>query len=136
MAYQRTFAAIWNKRLCLSCGENVQRMMRSEEVGAPSPSEWSPIGWLPYSAACTRTGPFSEEPLDNVFGLAAPDVRAELQVDVSRVLAGMSLFDRTVALSLIENSVLETSQELGVSRATVYRSIGRLRTAFAEAGLA
>jgi hypothetical protein len=42
------------------------------------------------------------------------------------VLADVSPFDRAVALSLAECSATQTSLTLGVSRATVYRSIERL----------
>jgi RNA polymerase sigma factor (sigma-70 family) len=59
----------------------------------------------------------------------------ELRADVRSVLADVSLFERRVALCLIGHSAIETTQCLGVSRATVYRAIGRLRTAFTEAGL-
>ena len=41
---------------------------------------------------------------------------------------------RTVALSLIDYSAIETSHRLRVGRATVYRSIVRLRAAFTSAG--
>jgi len=50
-------------------------------------------------------------------------------------LARVSTFDRNVALNLIDHSAIETSQRLRVSRATVYRAIGRLRVAFMTAGL-
>ena len=83
-----------------------------------------------------RSGQFREEPLENFFGLAAPDDGAELHVDVSRVLAGVSPFDRAVAFCLMDYSAIETSQELGVCRATVYRAVGRLRATFTRAGLA
>lgn len=82
-----------------------------------------------------RSGQFREEPIENLLGLAAPNIRTDLRADVSRVLAGLSPFDRNVALCLIGHSAIETTQCLGVSRATVYRAIGRLRTAFTEAGL-
>jgi DNA-directed RNA polymerase specialized sigma24 family protein len=82
-----------------------------------------------------RSGQFREEPIENLLGLAAPNILADLRADVSRVLAGLSPFDRSVALCLIGHSAMETTQCLGVSRATVYRAIGRLRTAFTEAGL-
>ena len=51
------------------------------------------------------------------------------------VLAGMAQFDQAVAQSLIDYSAVETGHRLGVSRATVYRAMGRLREAFAEVGL-
>ena len=82
-----------------------------------------------------RSGQFREEPIENLLGLAAPNIRTDLRADVSRVLAGLSPFDRNVALCLIGHSAIETTQCLGVSRATVYRAIGRLRAAFTEAGL-
>lgn len=82
-----------------------------------------------------RSGQFREDPIENLLGLAAPNSLTELRADVSQVLAGLSPFDRSVALCLIGHSAIETSQCLGVSRATVYRAIGRLRTAFTEAGL-
>jgi len=82
-----------------------------------------------------RSGQFREDSLENAPGLAAPSDGIELCTDVRRVLARVSQFDRTVALYLIEHSAIETTQCLRVSRATVYRAIGRLRTAFTEAGL-
>jgi hypothetical protein len=82
-----------------------------------------------------RSGQFREEPIENLLGLAAPNIRTDLRADVSRVLAVLSPFDRNVALCLIGHSAIETTQCLGVSRATVYRAIGRLRAAFTDAGL-
>lgn len=81
------------------------------------------------------SGHFREKPLENLVALAAPSDRADLRVDVSRVLANMSQFDRSVAVDLIDYSAIEIGQRLGASRATVYRAIGRLRAAFTEAGL-
>ncbi len=82
-----------------------------------------------------RSGHFREEPIEELLDLAAPNNLTDLRADVSRVLAGLSLFDRSVALCLIGHSAIEATQCLGVSRATVYRAIGRLRTAFTKAGL-
>ena len=59
----------------------------------------------------------------------------ELRADVRRVLADVSSFDRSVAFALTEYSAVDTSRCLGVSRATVYRAIGRLREALTKAGL-
>jgi DNA-directed RNA polymerase specialized sigma24 family protein len=85
----------------------------------------------------TRCGYGKEEPLDEVGPtLRAPDECIELRADIRRVLASVSQFDQAVALSLIDHSAVETSWRLGVSRATVYRAIGRLRAAFTAAGLA
>jgi RNA polymerase sigma factor (sigma-70 family) len=82
-----------------------------------------------------RSGQFREEPIENLLGLAAPNSPTDLRADVSRVLAGLSPFERSVALCLVGYSAIETGQRLGVSRATVYRAIGRLRAAFTDAGL-
>lgn len=82
-----------------------------------------------------RSGHFREGPLEDFVALAAPLTPVDLQADVSKVLKSVSSFDRRVATCLIGHSAIETSAKLGVSRATVYRSIGRLRAAFIEAGL-
>ena len=82
-----------------------------------------------------RSGQFREDPIENVLSLAAPGEHGDLRADVSRVLAGVSSFERSVARCLISSSAIETSHRLGVSRATVYRAIGRLRAAFTKAGL-
>jgi DNA-directed RNA polymerase specialized sigma24 family protein len=60
----------------------------------------------------------------------------ELRADVRSVLANVSLFDRAVALALTECSAVEASRGMGISRAAVYRSIGRLRVAFRAGGFA
>jgi len=83
-----------------------------------------------------RCGHGKDEPLSNLDRLLpGPDDSFDLRIEVRRVLAGMAQFDQAVAQSLIDYSAIETGQRLGVSRATVYRAIGRLRAAFAEAGL-
>ena len=56
-----------------------------------------------------RSGHFREEPLENLVALAAPNDRTDLRADVSRVLAGVSQFDRSVALCLIDYSAIETA---------------------------
>ena len=82
-----------------------------------------------------RRGHGKNEPLDDLCrSLPAPDDCSDLRVNVRRVLAGMPQFDQAVAGSLIDHSVIETGHRLGVSRATVYRSIDRLRAAFKTAG--
>ena len=86
-------------------------------------------------AHSSRSGHGKQDPIE---GLEFPDVarshNIDLQTDVRRVLKGVSPFDRTVALSLIDYSAIETSHRLRVARATVYRSIVRLRAAFTSAG--
>lgn len=82
-----------------------------------------------------RSGHFREDPLENLGALAAARTPVDLQADVARILESVSEFDQRVAACLIGHSAAETSQKLGVSRATVYRSIGRLRMAFTDAGL-
>jgi len=83
-----------------------------------------------------RSGHGKQDPLDGLqFADPAPYAGIDLQNDVRRVLDGVSSFDRTVARSLIDHSAIETSRRLGVARATIYRSIARLRAAFTAAGL-
>jgi RNA polymerase sigma factor (sigma-70 family) len=82
-----------------------------------------------------RFGYFREDPLEDLVALAAPNDRTDLRADVARVLGSLSQFDRKVAEDLIDYSPVEIGQRLGVSRATVYRAIGRLRTALSDAGL-
>ena len=83
----------------------------------------------------SRSGHGKQDPIE---GLELADMarshNIDLQTDVGRVLDGVSPFDRSVALSLIDYSAIETSHRLRVARATVYRSIVRLRAAFTSAG--
>jgi DNA-directed RNA polymerase specialized sigma24 family protein len=65
---------------------------------------------------------------------AAPYLHIDLSLDVRRVLAAVSRFDRAVALSLCEHSTIETSRRLCVSRSTIYLAVERLRIAFVAAG--
>src|SRR5258708_7411776 len=41
------------------------------------------------------SGHFREEPIDSLLGLAAPNIPTDLRTDVSRVLGGISPFDRS-----------------------------------------
>lgn len=82
-----------------------------------------------------RSGLFREDSLDKWLSLPARDADQQLRADVARVLDGIPEFDRRVAICLIESSAVEASRHLRVSRATIYRSIGRLRAAFIDAGL-
>ena len=83
-----------------------------------------------------RSGHLREEPIANLRGLAAPVDHNDLRTDVLRILARVSIFDRNVALNLVDHSATETSRRLRISRAAVYRAIGRLRVAFTTAGFA
>jgi len=91
---------------------------------------------LVRSMYSTRSGQFREEPLQDRLGLVAASDNIELRIDVARVLAALPPFDRRVAASLIRHSASETGRTLRISRASVYRAIGRLRVAFAAAGFA
>ena len=66
--------------------------------------------------------------------MAAPPVHLNAQIDVARILHGLSQFDRVVAISLMEYSASETSRRLGAARSTVYEAIQRLRLCFSGAG--
>jgi hypothetical protein len=66
--------------------------------------------------------------------LVAPDDCLDLRVDVRQVLAGVTAFDRAMAIALINYSPTEASNLLGVPRGSVYRSLVRLRAAFQFAG--
>ena len=83
----------------------------------------------------SRSGHGKEDPLDDIqLSDPAPYAGIDLQRDVRRILDGVSPFDRRVALSLINYSASETGRRLRVARATVYRSIDRLKVAFVDAG--
>jgi DNA-directed RNA polymerase specialized sigma24 family protein len=91
---------------------------------------------LVRSMCSQRSSCFKEEQIESALSVVAPDGQADLRADVRRVLAGVSSFDRCIARSLTYSSLAETSRSMGVSRATVYRAIGRLRVAFTMAGFA
>jgi DNA-directed RNA polymerase specialized sigma24 family protein len=81
-----------------------------------------------------RSGQFREEPLKNFLHLPSQNDQCELRAEVAEVLSRVSPFDRAVARCLIDNSAIETSGELSVTRAAIYRAIGRLRITFTGAG--
>ena len=126
---QEALLELWRKRPAYDAQRGSWRTF-SERVVA---NRMTSLVRRMHSARC---GQFREDPLENVRGQAAPNDRPDLRTDVARVLADASQFDRSVAACLADHSAIETCQKLGVSRATVYRAIGRLRTAFTAAGLA
>lgn len=125
---QKALLELWRKHRAYDPGRGSWRTF-SERVVANRMTS------LVRAMLSQRSGQFREDPIENLLGLAAPNSFIDLRADVSRVLAGLSRFDRSVALCLIGHSAVETTQCLRVSRATVYRAIGRLRTAFTKAGL-
>lgn len=125
---QEALLELWRKRRAYDAQRGSWRTF-SERVVANRMTS------LVRSMYSERSGHFREDPLENLVALAAPNDCADLRADISRVLANVSQFDRNVAVDLIDYSPIEIGQRLGASRATVYRAIGRLRTAFVEAGL-
>ena len=117
---QEAFLALWRNRTAYDPRRGSERTF-AERVIANS------LISLVRGMHSTRSGQFREDSLDGVPGLTAPNDGVDLRLDVWCVLAGISQFDRRVAVQLIEHSPSETSRRLGVSRATVYRAIGRLR---------
>jgi len=61
--------------------------------------------------------------------------RIELQIDVARVIAVLPAELAAVATVLKSAGAVEAGRRLGISRATVYRRIDRIREVFAAAGL-
>jgi DNA-directed RNA polymerase specialized sigma24 family protein len=126
---QEVLLELWRKRLAYDPGRGSWRTF-SERVAA------NRLTSLVRTMHKEPAGDFREERLENLITLAAPNDPTDLRVDVSRVLASVSQFDRSVAVRLIDSSAKETGQRLGVSRATIYRAIARLRVVFAVAGFA
>ena len=87
------------------------------------------------SKCSRRAAALRQEPLTCGVDMTAPRVELDLSIDITRVLATAESFDQSVAECLFDNSPAEASRELAVSRSTIYRSIKRLKDAFAEAGL-
>jgi RNA polymerase sigma-70 factor (ECF subfamily) len=61
--------------------------------------------------------------------------RAELQIDVARLVASLPTQLATVAVALKWAGAVEVSRRLRISRATLYRRIGEIRDVFTAAGL-
>jgi DNA-directed RNA polymerase specialized sigma24 family protein len=123
---QEAFLELWRKRAAYDPSRGGERTFAERVIANRMTS-------VVRSMHSARSGQFREDSLDDVPGLTAPN-DADLRLDVWCVLARASHFDRRVAVYLIEHSPTETSQGLGVSRAAVYRAIGRLRVAFTGAG--
>jgi RNA polymerase sigma factor (sigma-70 family) len=126
---QEALLQLWRKRSAYDPRRGSWRTF-SERVVA------NRISSLVRHMRAQRSGQLKEDPLERVAGLAAPNDRVDLRTDVARVLAGVSQFNRNVAVCLVTHSPTETCRRLGVSRATIYRAIARLRLAFTAAGLA
>ena len=124
---QEALLELWRKRTAYDPARGSWRTFAERVVA-------NRLASLMRSMHSAKAGKSRETPIDSARGLSAPMDRGDLRVDVWVVLRPMSPFDRTVAFCLIDYSASETSQKLGVSRATVYRSINRLRAAFAAAG--
>ena len=124
---QELLLELWKKRIAFDPRRGGWRTF-SEVVAANKMTS------LVRTMCSRRSGRFKEQPIEWASSLAAPDGRNELRADVRRVLAGVSTFDRHIARSLTYRSPTETGRSMGVSRAKVYRAIGRLRAAFTLAG--
>lgn len=61
-------------------------------------------------------------------------VTVEFRVDLRRVLSNLDSREQRVAQLLVACSPTEIARRLRISRAAVYRSIGRIRAALVEAG--
>lgn len=59
----------------------------------------------------------------------------DLRIDVERILAGVRPDVAFFARRLAHESVSEAARSAGISRATAYRRVQKLRTVFAENGL-
>jgi RNA polymerase sigma factor (sigma-70 family) len=90
---------------------------------------------LVRTARSHRTRRSGYELIPSMLGAAVPGDHVDLRVDIRRVIGKLSSFDRDVAVHLTEHSVVETGRRMNVSRAAVYRSVHRLKVAFAAAGL-
>jgi RNA polymerase sigma-70 factor (ECF subfamily) len=73
------------------------------------------------------------EPIDQ--DLSGREKQQALALDVSAVLAALPKRLRSVARVLKTYNVTATARKLGLTRAEVYRRLGEIREAFAEAGL-
>lgn len=88
------------------------------------------------SLFAARRGYLSRLPLHEQKSLAAlPNSQIDLRIDVERILASVSRFDRAVAVALAHLSVSDVSRFLGVSRSSVYGAIERLRESFSRVGI-
>jgi DNA-directed RNA polymerase specialized sigma24 family protein len=86
---------------------------------------------------CARCAFRKAVPLDGVESVVAAQTPCvDLRMDLRRVLATVSASDRAAAWALVESSPTDAARRLRTSRAAIYRAIGRLRFAFASAGLA
>jgi len=124
---QEALLELWRKRTAYAPARGSWRTFAERVVANRMVS-------LMRSMHSDKSGSSKQTSIESARGLSAPMDRGDLRVDVWVVLGRISPFDRTVAVCLIDYSAIETSQKLGVARATVYRSIKRMRAAFAAEG--
>ena len=86
---------------------------------------------LRRNAAKKRIQPAGCDPVEGQLHLL---VSIDLQVDVGRMLRELNPDDKQVVQHLLANGPARVARILGTSRAAVYRSIGRIRTALAGGG--
>lgn len=86
---------------------------------------------LRRARAAKRTSVDYRQPAES----AGLSLIVELRLDMRRALGTLGRSERRVAALLEEYRPAEIARALGVSRASVYRSIDRIREAFIEAGL-
>jgi RNA polymerase sigma factor (sigma-70 family) len=81
--------------------------------------------------AAKRVKPADYQPAD-ALNLS---LRVELAIDLRRMLRNLGQRDRRVAQLLVDNGPAQIARQLKISRAAVYRSLGRIRAVLREAGI-
>jgi DNA-directed RNA polymerase specialized sigma24 family protein len=124
---QEALIELWRKRARFDPGRATESTFADRIVGNRLTSLMRGRHWR----QCGRDNMASLEEIDTPM---APNDSLDVRIDVRRVLATLSEFDRGVAVSLLDLTPAATSRRLRVARSTVYCAIGRLRSAFLAAG--